>query len=154
MLKIAFLPLVLLAALGIERGFIYRRDNPPVTLADLKVRRILQNARSMQFGGSGEFFTPQQKQTLISHFWISPSPIERTYPQPTGSEFDIYIKLPPGQGNIVLEPDPADSYLLIEHWHAEENGTDFIPSVTSEEDFTINPATNRFLRAWLEAGAP
>ena len=148
------LSIALLTALGIERGLIYKRDNPPVTATDIKVRRMLQNATSMQFGGGGEFLTPQQKQTLISHFWTASAPIEATYPPPNGSEFDIYIKLPPGQGNLIRGPDPADSYLLIEHWHAEENGTDFIPSVTSEEDFTINPATNRFLRAWLEAGAP
>ena len=110
----------------------------------LKVRRILQNAETIQFGFGGKYFSPQQKQTLIAHFWIAATPLEATYPKPTGETMEVYLQLPPGPGHIVLAPDVAWSFLNIQHLKEE----------LSEEYFNLHPATNRFLRAWLNANAP
>lgn len=154
MMKVAILPAILLVMIGVARWQIWKRNNPPVTSADLKVRRILENAPIVQFGPGGKFLSAAQKQTLISHLWVATTSIEATYPSPSGNKMEIWFKAPPGQGSIVLQPDAAFSGVGVEHW-AQEPGFDGSPPITiSEEDFPLHPASNRFLRAWLDANAP
>jgi len=145
----AIVPLVLLATMGFLRWQSWKRDNPPVTTADLKVRRILQKAR-FQLGAGGAFLSSAQKQTVISHFWVASAPVEATYPQPLGSMMEIDFFLPSRQGKITLAPDAAFSGFSIEA--VDSRGE--IPLITEEQGYDLHPATDRFLRAWLQAGAP